>query len=219
MNKGKDQMADYYYTATPQSEHSAATYQVAYRGHALTFTTDAGVFSRFQLDKGTQTLLDALPDDLHGAVLDMGCGTGALGVTLAKANPGVTLTMADINERAVSLAKDNASRNGVVADTLQSDGFGALLGRVFDLIVTNPPIRAGKAIIYRMFADGARALAPGGALVLVIRKQQGAPSAKAYLQTLFAKVGVIARESGYWIIRCEEPIPGAGQGVQCEESE
>ena len=151
--------------------------------------------------------------------LDMGCGTGALGVTLSKANPGVTLTMADINERAVSLAKDNASRNGVVADTLQSDGFGALLGRVFDLIVTNPPIRAGKAIIYRMFADGARALAPGGALVLVIRKQQGAPSAKTYLQTLFAKVGVIARESGYWIIRCEEPIPGAGQGVQCEESE
>ena len=212
-------MADHYFTATPGSEHKPAAYPATYRGHTLTFTTDSGVFSRFQLDRGTQVLLEALPDGLQGTVLDMGCGTGALGVTLAKANPGVLLTMADINERAVSLAMSNASRNGVVAETLQSDGFAALQGRCFDLIVTNPPIRAGKQVIYRMFADGARALAQGGAMVLVIRKQQGAPSAKTYLQTLFAKVDVIARDTGYWVFRCQQPLLGAEHGVHSQESD
>ena len=212
-------MADHYFTPSPESEHRQAFYSVAYRGHTLSFETDSGVFSRFALDKGTQILLDALPPMITGSVLDMGCGTGALGVCLAKANPDVALTMVDVNERAVTLARQNASRNGVTAETMQSDGYQALLGRLFDMIVSNPPIRAGKRVIYQMFAGGARALAQGGAMVLVIRKQQGAPSAKAYLQTLFASVNIIARDAGYWVLRCENPIPGAAYDLQHEESE
>lgn len=199
-------MADHYFTQTPQSEHKPAHFETRYRGHILQFDTDSGVFSRLELDRGTEVLLDALPENLRGAVLDMGCGYGALGVSLAKANPESTLTMADVNERAVSLATHNAQRNGVAAETLISDGFSQVAGRRFDLIATNPPIRAGKQVIYQMFADGAKALHPGGALVLVIRKQQGAPSAKAYLQTLFGRVDVIARASGFWVLWCEEPL-------------
>ena len=162
------------------------------------------------LDQGTGILLDALPQEIRGSVLDMGCGYGALGVSLARANPGCTLTMADINERAVSLAVENAKRNGVAAETLCSDGFSALSGRRFDLIVSNPPIRAGKKVIYRMFADAAGALNENGALMIVIRKQQGAPSAKAYLETLFAAVTMPLREAGYWVLRCERPVSRPG---------
>lgn len=198
-------MPDHYFSATPASEHKPASFEVSYRGQTLRFETDSGVFSRLELDRGTEVLLNALPQTLAGEVLDMGCGYGALGVSLAKANPGCSLTMVDVNERAVALAAQNARGNGVQAHTLLSDGFAALDGRQYDLIATNPPIRAGKAVIYRMFADGAKALRQGGAMVLVIRKQQGAPSAKTYLQTLFERVETIDRSSGFWVLWCENP--------------
>lgn len=198
-------MADHYFTPAPQSEHKPARFETKYRNHTLLFETDSGVFSRLSMDKGTRALLESLPDGISGAVLDMGSGYGALGICLAKANPTCALTMADINERAVSLAAENARRNGVAAETLLSDGYGALRGRKYRLIVSNPPIRAGKNVIYRMFAEGAQALDEGGSMVLVIRKQQGAPSAKTYLQTMFSDVAVAARDGGYWILRCMAP--------------
>jgi len=211
-------MPDHYFTPSPRSEHDLARFETRYRGYTLLFETDSGVFSRSGLDKGTETLLNALPGTVAGRVLDMGCGYGALGVSLKKAFPACALTMADINRRAVQLAAGNAQRNGVAAETLESDGFTALAGRMFEWIVLNPPIRAGKKVIYRMFADAAQALAPGGALVLVIRKQQGAPSARAYLQTLFAKTEIIDRSGGYWVLRCAAPR-GRDTGKTITESE
>jgi len=199
-------MADHYFTASPQSEHKPASFETSYRGHTLLFETDSGVFSRLELDRGTEVLLNALPAAIKGQVLDMGCGYGALGVSLAKANPGCRVTMADINERAVSLAAQNAKRNGVVAETLLSDGFERLAGCKYDLIATNPPIRAGKPVIYRLFADGAKAIHENGAMVIVIRKQQGAPSAKTYLETLFRRVNIMDRSGGFWVLWCEAPM-------------
>ena len=82
----------------------------------------------------------------------------------------------------------------------------ALAGRVFDAVVTNPPIRAGKQVIYRMFADAARSLRTGGALYLVIRKQQGAESCVKYLKTLFGSVERLDREAGFWVLKASEPM-------------
>jgi 16S rRNA (guanine1207-N2)-methyltransferase len=106
----------------------------------LTFETDAGVFSREGVDKGTALLLNALPD-LSGNVLDLGCGCGAVGISAASANPGAYVTMADINERAVELSQKNVRRNSVAARVLESDGFSSLCGEMFSYILTNPPIR------------------------------------------------------------------------------
>lgn len=196
---------DHYYTADPSSAHKPCTVAFSYRGHALTFETDSGVFSRTELDRGTEVLLNALPQALCGSVLDMGCGYGAIGVAVGKAFAPCRITMADINRRACGLARQNALRNGVNARVLESDGYEALLGESYDLVLQNPPIRAGKAVIYRMFADAARCLAPGGTLWLVIRKQQGAPSAAAYLRTLYEAVDIPEKKSGFWIIRCQTP--------------
>ncbi len=198
-------MNDQYYTAEPSSQSRPVACAFPYRGYGLNFMTDAGVFSRGELDQGTRLLLDALPE-LNGDVLDLGCGWGAIGVSIAKANPGCRVVMADVNRRALGLSRDNLARNGARAEVIESDGMAALAGRRFDTVVTNPPIRAGKQVIYQMFADSAASLNPGGALYLVIRKQQGAESCMKYLKTLFAQVEKISKSGGFWVLKASEPL-------------
>lgn len=199
-------MPDHYYTSQPQSAHKPGSASLEYRGHKLVFETDSGVFSRDGIDFGTELLLNALPDGLCGDVLDMGCGYGAIGVSVGKAYPAVRVVMSDVNERACGLARLNSASNGVGATVLEGDGYSALHDERFSYIIQNPPIRAGKAVIYAMFAEAARRLESGGELWLVIRKQQGAPSAVSYLKTLFASVVTANKKAGYWVLRCAEPI-------------
>ena len=192
-------MGDHYYTEVPGSAHAERAVTVRALGQEMTFVTDAGVFSRDGLDRGTELLLKALPP-LSGRVLDLGCGWGAVGVALGKRYPGLDIVMTDINTRAVDLARRNLAANGVAATVVQGDGFAAVEG-AFDAIVTNPPIRAGKAVIYGLF-DAARGhLKPGGALYAVMRKQQGAPSALKYLQEIYASAEIIDRGSGFHVMR------------------
>lgn len=192
---------DHYYSAAPESAHRYAECAYAYRGETLRFMTDAGVFSRGEVDFGTDTLLRALPDGLSGRVLDLGCGWGAVGVSVGKKYPACEVVMSDVNTRALALAARNAAANSVRAQTVESDGLDAVPGR-FDAVLTNPPIRAGKAAIYRLFAQCAQRLAPGGALYIVIRKQQGAQSAIAYLRGIFESVETIDKSGGFWVICC-----------------
>ncbi|MBQ2835040.1 MAG: class I SAM-dependent methyltransferase [Clostridia bacterium] len=194
-------MSEHYYTSAPTSEHEERSFRAVFAGRVLAFDTDAGVFSKQHVDPGSELLCKSLPQELSGRVLDMGCGWGAMTVmTLAKC-PGVTMTMADVNERALSLAVSNVAKNHMQAEAVLSDGFERIEG-LFDAVITNPPIRAGKAVIYRMFEDAKAHLVPGGVLYLVIRKQQGAPSALKFLKSLYAKAEVIERDGGYWIIAC-----------------
>ena len=194
-------MNDHYYTRVPQSESRPVDCTYSYRGLALTFRTDAGVFSRGEVDAGTKLLLEALPEEMDGEILDLGCGWGVIGVSIARKWPGTRVTMADVNTRALDLSRENAKRNRAEVTCVESDGMAALEGRTFDAVVTNPPIRAGKQVIYKMFADAAKSLKPGGALYLVIRKQQGAESCMKYLQTLYAHVEKIDKSGGFWVLK------------------
>ncbi|MBP3452266.1 MAG: class I SAM-dependent methyltransferase [Clostridia bacterium] len=200
-------MNDQYYTADPSSESKPVPCAFPYRGHGLNFMTDAGVFSKGELDQGTRLLLDALPE-LSGDVLDLGCGWGAIGVSIAKANPACRVVMADVNRRALQLSRDNLERNKTTAEVIESDGMAAVLDRSFDAVITNPPIRAGKQVIYKMFADSAAHLKQGGALYLVIRKQQGAESCVKYLKTLFGEVEKLDKSGGFWVLKASEPLGG-----------
>lgn len=195
-------MSEHYYTSTPTSAHEARSFRAVFAGRVLAFDTDAGVFSKQHVDPGSELLCGALPEELSGDVLDMGCGWGAMTVLTLARFPKLNITMADVNERALSLAVANVEKNHMQARAVLSDGFERIEG-MFDAVITNPPIRAGKAVIYKMFEDAKAHLKPGGMLVLVIRKQQGAPSALKFLKTLYRKAEVIARDGGYWIIRCD----------------
>ena len=194
-------MAEYYYTSTPTSEHEERSFRAVFAGRVLAFDTDAGVFSKQHVDPGSELLCKALPDTLGTRVLDMGCGWGAMTIMTLARFPKAEITMADVNERALALAVSNVEKNHMQATAILSDGFEKIEGE-FDAVITNPPIRAGKAVIYKMFEDAKEHLVSGGALYLVIRKQQGAPSALKFLKELYGKAEVIERDGGYWIIEC-----------------
>lgn len=192
-------MPDHYYTQTPSSAHDEREILVDVLGQALRFATDAGVFSKTELDFGSRLLLESLPP-LTGRALDLGCGWGAIGVWMAAMWPAARVVMADINERAVHLAKENIRRNGLSAEAVQSDGLRSLSGS-FDLIAINPPIRAGKAAIFSLYEQSVSALLPGGALYIVIQKKQGAESTLSFVSRLLFDVSPVAKSGGYWVIR------------------
>ena len=193
-------MNDHYYSHTPVSAHHERLIETKLLGREMRFNTDSGVFSRDDVDPGSRLLIESA-GPLSGRVLDLGCGWGPVGLSLALENPEADFLMADINERAVELTERNRRLNGVLnARVIESDAFESIEGQ-FEHILTNPPIRAGKQVIYSMFDDALRRLTPGGALTIVIRKQQGAPSAKKHLEETFGNAEIIARGGGYWIIR------------------
>lgn len=192
-------MPDYYYTQEPASAHKESSITARALGLTLTFETDAGVFSKNELDPGSKLLIESM-GALSGRVLDLGCGWGPVGTFLSLANPQAQLVMSDVNARALDLARRNLKNNGARAEVVESDGFESIEG-TFDHVVTNPPIRAGKALIYGLFDTAHERLRDGGALTIVIRKQQGAPSALKHLQETFGNAEVIAKGGGYWIIR------------------
>lgn len=195
-------MSDHYYTSEPASDEKRGMIKLVFREREYSFYTGSGVFSKDHLDPGSRLLLETLPS-AAGKVADIGCGWGPIGVIIAKENPDVQVTMLDINRRAVSLCAENIALNDVNnASVLESDGMKALPeGASFDLIATNPPIRAGKQVIYDIFRQAHERLSPGGKLYVVIRKQQGAPSAKTFLSGLFGNCETVNRGGGYWVIK------------------
>lgn len=191
----------HYYTDNRQLPHDRKEISFRFSGLNFTFQTDSGVFSRDRVDTGTAILLNALAKEgLKGRILDMGCGYGVIGIVVGKAFAGTEVVMADVNPRAVECAVSNAQRNGADCKILVSDGFKQIEGS-YNIIISNPPIRAGKAVIYTMFEDSVRFLEPEGRLYLVMRKQHGALSAVRKLEELFDTVEIIAKDKGFFVIR------------------
>ena len=196
-------MAEHYYTQEPTSKHEEHAFTLECAGRALRFETDAGVFSKLRLDPGTALLLKALPESFSGRALDLGCGWGPVGCCMAARWQHARIALCDVNERAAGLARENLRRNNLSGEVSCGDGLDAVEG-AFDLIAVNPPIRAGKAVIYRLFAQSAQRLSDGGSLYVVMRKAQGAESAEKELKTRFARVETVERGSGYRVFRAEK---------------
>ncbi len=195
-------MSEHYYTGRPSSESRETAFETAFAGETFRFVCDRGVFSINELDEGTRILLSPLPP-LAGRILDLGCGWGPVGVILGCKYPRAQIVMSDVNERAAALAEKNLALNGVKnARVVVSDGLEKVEG-TFDAVITNPPIRAGKQVIYRLFAESAEKLNESGAVYIVIRRQQGAESALKYLKTVFAQVETVEKSGGFWVIRCD----------------
>ncbi|MBO2533996.1 16S rRNA (guanine1207-N2)-methyltransferase [Planifilum fulgidum] len=200
-----DDRWEHYFTSRPETSGDERLITARLRGDELRFWTDAGVFSRRGIDFGTRLLIETVRLPETGEILDLGCGYGPVGIACAKAAPSCRVTMVDVNQRALRLAEKNARLNGVSARVtiLESDGLCALSDRLFDAVLINPPIRAGKAVVYRLFAEAAEHLRPGGSLWAVIRKKQGAESAKRELAKHFRNVTRVEQKKGYWILKAD----------------
>ncbi len=196
-------VSDHYYSEHPQSENITETKQVKINNHTFTFTTSSGVFSKKGIDFGTKLLIDSFrTPDIHGDILDLGCGYGPIGIALAHQNEHRNIKMVDINERAVSLAEKNIIQNNITnAQVKQSNGFENIKNSTFAAILTNPPIRAGKKVIYHFFEKSHFFLNDNGELWIVIQKKQGAPSTITFLSAIFSDVEVVEKKKGYYIIR------------------
>jgi len=191
---------EHYYSQNPQAAHDISRIFYTVKDIRLELITDAGVFSKKKVDFGSDLLIRSLPP-MDGRILDLGCGYGVMGISIASMNPKAHVTMVDINERAVSLTRQNIERNRLQnAEAFQSNGFDGVEGP-FDAIVTNPPIRAGKKVIYPLFEESIHYLKNGGAIYLVIQKKQGAKSAMEKLNDVYGNCEAIEKDGGYWILR------------------
>lgn len=200
-------MSEHYYSNKPQTESKPRQWKFTLLGNTFLFETDSGVFSKSEVDFGSRVLIDAfLLPEIEGAILDVGCGYGPIGLSIAKQNPERTVYMMDINERAVALSKKNAQANGVQnVRIFESDGLTAVEeGLEIAAILTNPPIRAGKETVFNFYDGAYEKLSIGGELWVVIQKKQGAPSTINHLEEKFAEVEVVEKKKGYWIIRAKK---------------
>ena len=173
-------MTNHYYSQSPQSESNPTYWEFTLRGKKFRFKTDSGVFSKKEVDFGSRLLIDSfsLAGESEGDILDVGCGYGPIGLSLAHAYPDRNVEMVDVNARAIQLAKDNAEANGIPnVKIYESNILSAVENKSFSAVLTNPPIRAGKQTVHQIFLDSYQHLLPNGELWVVIQKKQGAPSA------------------------------------------
>lgn len=191
-----------YFAENPDAAHDVHRLDVTLLGQKMSFYTDAGVFSKKMIDYGSQVLLGCLDFSKKDTVLDVGCGYGPLGLSLAKAQE-VAVTMVDINQRALDLAVKNAAENKLQATIFQSNLYEQVTGE-FDHIISNPPIRAGKKVVHQVITGSLEHLRSGGDLTIVIQKKQGAPSAKAKMEEVFGNCEVVKKDKGYYILRSEK---------------
>ena len=191
----------HYFTDNRNLETNRKEHSFRFSGRLYNFTTDNGVFSKTGVDYGTLVLLEAVVSQpLSGAVLDLGCGYGVISVVLKSMYPECELTSVDINPRAIELTELNCGQNNAKCRVLVSDGFSQLKESSFDAVITNPPIRAGKKVIYQMFDDAYAHLNQKGKLMAVIQRKQGAESAVKKLTSLFGNCTVVSRDRGYWVL-------------------
>jgi 16S rRNA (guanine1207-N2)-methyltransferase len=172
----------------------------------MSLWTDNGVFSKSRVDEGSFAFLKVLlPLNLTGRILDLGCGYGTIGLTIAVSSKEARVDLADINTRALALCEKNAKLNGLSqrVTVLQSDVYENIEG-TYDSIVVNPPIRAGKVVTYKMYEGAYTHLIDGGSLFIVIRKNQGAPSASKYIESIFGNITLLKRDKGYYIYQAKK---------------
>lgn len=193
---------EHYFTQKTNAASDEREHLIHFAGERFTFITDHAVFSKSRLDHGSEVLIESMLRRASGRVLDLGCGYGPIGVIIGKLS-ALSVVMTDVNARAVALAKRNAERNNVPAEVFISDGF-AEIEQCFDTILLNPPIRAGKELIYRLFAEAFQHLNPGGQFAIVIQKKQGADSARKELERLFGRCETIERSAGFHVLLCQK---------------
>ena len=171
------------------------------KGHKFTFLTDNGVFSKDGLDFGSRLLLESIPLDEVGAkVLDMGCGYGTIGIIINKLT-NHDIDMVDVNLRAMHLAKRNAKENGCSNINIFESNCYQNITSKYNTIITNPPIRAGKKIVYEILMSAKKYLEQDGKLFLVIRKEQGAKSIISDLEKEY-NVEILEKKKGFFVLKC-----------------
>jgi 16S rRNA (guanine1207-N2)-methyltransferase len=201
-------VGEQYFARRPKSRRRPEEIRLAVLGHPFTFQTDAGVFSRGEIDRGTELLLAALEIGPCELILDLGCGYGVIGIVASRLSEGGHVILTDINERAVALARQNIAANGIEnAEVRLGSLYEPVADMAFDHIVCNPPIRAGRGVVDRIVAEAPTHLLEGGSLWLVARTRQGADSLRRRMAEAFGAADIVKRGSGFKVLRATRRAP------------
>jgi 16S rRNA (guanine1207-N2)-methyltransferase len=199
-------MTEHYYSRKPNVKSKPVQWTCELRNKPFKFTSDAGVFSKNEVDFGSRLLIEAFDKPkIDGSILDLGCGYGPIGLSIANSFLDHHVVMVDVNERALELARKNAEINKIDnVEVKQSNLFDGIGDSKFAAILSNPPIRAGKKVVHQILEDSYAFLENSGELWIVIQKKQGAPSTIEKLNSIYDTVEVVLKKKGYYIIRSKK---------------
>ncbi|MDW5299340.1 MAG: methyltransferase [Sedimentibacter sp.] len=194
-----------YFTKSPTTEKEIYKFDWNIGKDKFYFYTSNSVFSKNGVDFGSMLLIETVikeNEKFGGSILDLGCGYGPIGVIIAKLLDNANVTMSDINERALELTLMNAKENKTESKikVINSEGFENIKD-TYDIILTNPPIRAGKNAVFSFYEGAYEHLNEGGKLYVVIQKKQGAPSTEVKLENIFGNCETVGKKSGYFIFK------------------
>lgn len=191
-------MADHYYSENQNSRERVTSFKETILGKTLVFESSSGTFSPKKVDKGSLVLINNCEINGNERILDLGCGYGPVGISLAKAYD-VDVVMTDINKRAVRFAKKNARVNNIDNVVIkQGDGFEKIEGK-FDSILLNPPQSAGKELCLNLIRQSKEYLKEGGRLQIVARKNKGGKVLSEFMEEAFGNLRVLSKTAGYWV--------------------
>ncbi|ACB09509.1 MAG TPA: class I SAM-dependent methyltransferase [Thermotoga sp.] len=192
---------EHYYTVEPTSKLKVREARLVLKnGHEYIFKTPSGVYSYGKIDKATQVLLENLK--VHGKkVLDLGCGYGVIGIVLKKEYPDLEVYMSDINKRAVEFAKINAKNHNVEVDIRWGNLYEPWEGMKFDMIVSNPPIVAGKKVWMEIVKSAPEFLEEGGSLQIVAYHNKGGRRIRDFMKEVFGNVEELCKTGGIRVYR------------------
>lgn len=192
----------HYFTNENDLKSEIRTIKYDNGGFSFVFNSDNGVFSKNHLDFGSKLLIETIikNDVKNKKMLDVGCGYGFIGITLSKILNN-KVDMVDINKRAIHLCLMNIKENKVDAKAFESNVYENVNNK-YDVIVTNPPIRAGKKIVLEILLSAKEFLNIDGELWFVIRKDQGAKSIAKELENTY-NLEILEKSKGFYIFRAK----------------
>lgn len=162
--------------------------------------TDNGVFNKKGLDYGTRVLLENINLENKRTFLDVGCGCGPIGIYIAKQSSNNKVDMIDINVNAVKLTNMGIRENKLNNATAFVSDIYDKINKKYDMIITNPPIHAGKKVVYNIIRDAKNYLNDNGELWIVIRKDQGAKSLIKDMSDIY-NFNIIKKDNGFYILK------------------
>ena len=194
---------EHYFTNNKNLKENINEISAKVKNTQFIFYTDNGVFNKKGLDYGTRVLLENIDLSNKLSFLDVGCGCGPIGIYISKQNQSYSVDMIDVNEKVINLVKKSLLKNKIDnARVFISDVYENIKNK-YDMIITNPPIHAGKTKVYEIIRGASNYLNEKGELWIVIRKDQGAKSLMKDMSDIY-NFEIVKRDNGFYILRAKK---------------